>query len=116
RASPLMRSTAPSTGHRPRCGRQSRPRATDGPFSAVLCPVVAPQEVRSELIEAWAADLAHDKVDLAAENIERLFDAPGPTRDRTVKRRATEEHELGAEAEGDQDIGATAHAAVEHHG
>src|SRR5271155_5489303 len=45
------------------------------------------------------------------------FLTPGsPPATRAIARRRAEEDELGAEAEGDQDGGAAAHAAVEHHG
>src|SRR5215472_16572512 len=85
------------------------------PWSAVLRPVVAPQKVGAELVEARAADLAHDEVDLAAENIDHLVYAGQSTCHRTIERRPAEEHELGPKTEGDQDVGAAPHAAVEHH-
>src|SRR5258708_32203488 len=114
-----MRSTACTTRRSaPRRGRQRTPLAIEwcGPSSAVLGPVVAPQEIGAELVEARAADLAHDEVDFAAEDVERLLDAGKPTRDGAVECRAAKEHELGAEAKGDQDVGAAAHTAIEHHG
>jgi hypothetical protein len=83
--------------------------------SAVLHPIVAPQKVGAELIEAWTADLAHDEVDLAAEDVDHLLDAGWPAGDGAVERRSAEEDELGAETEGDQDVSAAAYAAVEHH-
>ena len=44
------------------------------------------------------------------------FLTPGePAGDRAVERRPAEEHELRAEAQRDQDVGAAPHAAVEHH-
>src|SRR5260370_29864854 len=113
-----MRSTACTTRRSaPRRGRQRTPLATEwcGPPSAVLHPVVVPQEVGAELTEARAADLAHDEVDLAAEDVDRLLDPGNPADDGAVERRPAEKYELGAEAKGDQDVGTAAHAAVEHH-
>src|SRR5437763_15550387 len=83
--------------------------------SAVALPVLGPQEIGAELIEARAADLAHHEVDLAAEDIDRLLDPGQPAGDRAVKRRPAEEAELRAEAPRDQDVGAAPDAAVEHH-
>src|SRR5207248_9380909 len=64
--------------------------------------------------EAWAADLPHDEVDLAAEDIDRFLDTGQPARHRAIEGRAPEEAELRPEAHRDQDIGAAPHAAVEH--
>ena len=50
-------------------------------------PVVAPQEIGPELVEARAADLAHDQVDLAAEDVDCLLD-PGQAR-RRPRRKAS---------------------------
>ena len=50
----------------------SKCRPNSAGRSAVLRPVVAPQEIGAELVEARAADLGHDQVDLAAEDVERL--------------------------------------------
>src|SRR5207302_1540206 len=61
------------------------------------------------------ADLPHDEVDLAAEDVDDLFDARNSADDGAVKGWPAEEHELGAEAEGDEDIGAAPDPAVEHH-
>src|SRR6202011_6332686 len=63
--------------------------------SAVLHPVVTPQKVGAELVEARAADLAHHEVDFAAEDVDHLVDAGKPTGDRAIERRPAEEHELG---------------------
>jgi hypothetical protein len=63
-----------------------------------LHPVIAPQEIGAELIEARAADLAHHEVDFAAENIECLLDAGKSAGDGAVERRLAEKHELSAEA------------------
>src|SRR5207237_3007600 len=117
RASPLMRSTARSTGHQLRCGRWCNPPATERaePVSAVLRPILAPQEVGAELVEARAADLAHDEIDFAAEDVDHLIDARNSADNGAVKRRAAEEHELGAEAERDQDVGTAPDPTVEHH-
>jgi len=90
------------------------PQPTEPP-SAVLHPVVTPQEVGPELVEARAADLSHDKINLAAEDVDHLLDAGESTRDGAVESRPAKEHELSAETEGDQYVGAAAHAAVEHH-
>src|SRR2546421_195896 len=74
--------------------------------SRVAGPVVAPEEIGAELVEARAADLAHHQVDLAAEDVDRLLD-PGQTAgDRAIERRPPEEAELRAEAHRDQDVGA----------
>src|SRR5579884_4484961 len=83
-------------------------------LSAVALPVFLPQEIGTELVEAGAADLAHDQVDLAAEDVDRLLDAVETARDRAVQRRPAEEAEFRAEAHRDQDVGAAPHAAVEH--
>src|SRR5712692_6172591 len=86
-----------------------------GQKSAVLLPVVLPQKVGAKLIEARAADLAHDEVDLAAEDVERLLNPGEPAGDRAVERRPAEKAELRADEERDQDIGAAPHTAVEHY-
>jgi len=66
------------TGPRPALdagsGGRAMTRAPNAPLG-VLAPVPGPQKIRTELIEAGAADLAHDQVDLGAEDIDRLFDA-----------------------------------------
>src|SRR4051794_10522085 len=74
--------------------------------SAVAGPVVGPQEIGAELVEARAADLAHDEVDLVDENIDRLLDPGKAASSRAVQRRPPEEAEIGAEAQRDQDVGA----------
>src|SRR6266568_4863065 len=84
--------------------------------SAVLWPVLGPQEIGAELIEAWAADLAHYQVDLAPEDVDRLFDAGQSAGGGGVERRPPHEAEIGAEAERDQDVGATPHPAVKQQG
>src|SRR5260370_31221346 len=78
-------------------------------------PVVAPQEIGAELVEARNADLAHHQVDLAAEDVDRLLYAGQPTGHRAVERPPAEEHDVRAEAQRDQDIGAAPHAAGDHH-
>src|SRR5436190_16103002 len=83
--------------------------------SAVARPVVGPQEIGAELVEARAADLAHDEVDLAAEDVDRLLDPGEPARHRAIERRPAEEAELRPEAHRDHDVGAAPYAAVEHH-
>src|SRR3954454_6810099 len=72
----------------------------------VSCPILLPQEIRPELVEAGAADLGHYGVDLGAENIDRLLDPRQAASDRAVKRRAAKEHELRTEAHRDQNVGA----------
>src|SRR5947209_9545231 len=82
----------------------------------VARPVVIPQEIGAELIEARAADLAHDEVDLAAEDVDRLLDPGEPARHRAIEGRSAEKAELRPEAHRDHDVGAAPDAAVEHHG
>ena len=95
RAAPSRRWTARSAGRPPReAGGANRRQLNAEAASAVLRPVVAPQEIGPELVEARAADLAHDEVDLAAEDVDRLLDPGKPAGDRAVKRRAAEEDEL----------------------
>src|SRR6266851_4315921 len=84
-----------------------------GTPSDVARPVVAPQEVGAELIEARTADLAHDQVDLFDEDVDRPFDTGQPAGGGTVERRPAHEAEIGAKTQRDQDIGAAANAAVE---
>jgi isopentenyl diphosphate isomerase/L-lactate dehydrogenase-like FMN-dependent dehydrogenase len=43
------------------------------PGLAVPCPVLLPQEIGAELVEARAADLRHHGVDLGAEDVDRLL-------------------------------------------
>src|SRR5438132_12929641 len=81
--------------------------------SDVARPVVAPQEVGTELVEARAADLAHDQVDLVDEDVDRRLDAGQPAGRRTIEGRAPHKAEVGAETQRDQDIGAAANPAVE---
>src|SRR3984893_9344358 len=84
--------------------------------SHVARPVVAPQEIGAELIEAGTADLAHDQIDLADKDVDRLFDPGEPAGGSTIQGRAPHEAEIGAETERDQDIGAAANPAVEQQG
>jgi hypothetical protein len=77
-------------------------------------PILRPQEVRAELVEAGATDLAHHEVDLGLEDVDRLLDPGQSAGNRAVKRRAAEGDKLRAEAHRDQDIGAAPHATVEH--
>src|SRR5271165_4339627 len=84
--------------------------------SDVPLPVVTPQEIGAELIEAGAADLAHDKVDLVVENRDRLLDTGQTAGGRAIEGRAPHEAEIGAEAQRDQDVGAAANPAVEQQG
>src|SRR5580704_4508519 len=81
----------------------------------VARPIVGPQEIGAELVEARAADLAHHEVDLAAEDVDCLLDPGQPARHRAVKRRAAKEAEFRAEAARDQYVGTAPDAAVEHH-
>jgi hypothetical protein len=67
--------------------------------SAVLRPVVGPQEVGTEFIEARTADLAHHQVDLAAEDADRLLDPGEPAGRGAVEGRAAEKNEIGSEAQ-----------------
>src|SRR5579883_3043806 len=87
-----------------------------GGRSAVVLPVLAPQEIGSELIEARAADLAHDEIDLVLQDRDRLGGAGHAADDRAVQRRPAEKYEARPEAQRDQDVGVAAHAAVEHDG
>src|SRR3954451_3855106 len=80
---------------------------------AVALPVVGPQEIGAELVEARAPDLAHHEVDLASEDVDGFLDPGDATGSRAVKGRPAHEAEIGAEAERDQDVGAAAHAAVQ---
>src|ERR1700739_48267 len=82
--------------------------------SAIARPIRFPQKIGAELVEARAADLTHDEVDLAAEDRNRLFDPGDPAGGSTVEGRAAHEAELRAEAQRDQNVGAAAQAAVEH--
>ena len=84
--------------------------------SAVARPIFAPQEIGAELVEARAADLAHDQVDLVDEDVDRLLDPGQPAGRRAIEGRAAHEAEIGAEAQRDQDVGAAANAAVEQQG
>src|SRR5712691_6843579 len=84
--------------------------------SYVARPILPPQEIGAELVEARAADLAHHEIDLAAEDVDRLLDPGDATGGRTIERRPAHKAKAGAETKGDQDIGATPHAAVEHYG
>src|SRR5215469_12901628 len=99
RGAPSRRWTARS----PSARYHSKERRQCSFASAVLGPVVAPQEIGAELVEARAADLAHHEIDLAAEDVDRLLDAGQPAGDGAVERRAAEKHELGAQAKRDQD-------------
>src|SRR5260370_24198658 len=81
--------------------------------SAVALPVVLPQEIGAELVEAGAADLAHHQVDLVDEDVDRLLDPGQPAGRGAVQGRPAEEAEIGAAAQRDQDVGAAPHAAVE---
>src|SRR6266446_8336269 len=72
--------------------------------SAVLRPIVGPQEIGAELIEARTADLPHHQVDLAPEDVDRLLDAGQSAGRGAVERRPAHETEIGAEAERDQDV------------
>src|SRR6266436_4900327 len=54
--------------------------------SNIARPVVAPQEIGAELIEARAADLAHHQVDLVDEDVDRLFHAGKPAGGGTIER------------------------------
>src|SRR5260370_40404765 len=84
--------------------------------SAVLRPVLGPQEIGAELTEARTADLAHYQVDLAREYVDRLLDAGQSAGGGTIERRSPHKAEIGAEAERDQDVGATPHPPVEQQG
>src|SRR5437763_11549880 len=77
--------------------------------SAVARPVVGPQEIGAELIEARAADLAHYQIDLVDEDIDRLLDPGEPAGRGGIEGRAYEEAEIGAEPQRDQDVGAAPH-------
>src|SRR5947209_939071 len=84
--------------------------------SYVSRPVVAPQEIGTELIEAGTADLAHNEIDLFDKDVDRLFDAGQPAGRRTIEGRAAHKAEIGAETERYQNVGATPHPAVEQQG
>src|ERR1700730_14123849 len=84
--------------------------------SHVARPVVAPQEIGAEMIEAGAADLAHDEVDLTDKDVDRLFNAGEPSGGGTIEGRPPHKAKIGAEAQRDQDIGTAAHPAVEQQG
>src|SRR5271170_889568 len=104
------RSAPPGTSQPPAGGAKAR---ADGARSAVLGPVVAPQEIGAELVEARAADLAHDQVDFVAEDVNHLLDTGNPACDGAIERRPAEKDELRAKAPRDQDVGAAPHPAVE---
>src|SRR5580704_16279809 len=84
--------------------------------STVAAALVLPQEIGAELAETRTTDLAHHQVDLVDEDVDRLLDPRQPAGRGAVERRAAEEAEIGAEAERDQDVGATSDAAVEQQG
>src|SRR5579872_985974 len=84
--------------------------------SAVSAALVLPQEIGSEIAEAGAADLAHHEIDLVDKNVDRLLHPRQAIGCRAVKRRPAEEAEIGAEGEGDQDVGAASDAAVQKQG
>src|SRR5262249_19815375 len=84
--------------------------------SHISRPVVAPQKIGAELIEARAADLTHHEIDLADEDLDRLFDAGQSAGSGAIEGRGSNKAEIGAEAERDQDVGAAPHAAVEQQG
>src|SRR6516225_3501436 len=84
--------------------------------SHIARPVVAPQKIGAELIEARAADLPHHEIDLADEDLDRLFDPGQSAGSGAIEGRASHKAEIGAEAERDQDIGAAPHATVEEQG
>src|SRR5271169_1780670 len=77
-------------------------KAWEGEGLPIPAAFVLPQEIGAELVEAWAADLAHHQIDLAAEDVDRRLDAVEPAGDRAVKRRTAERDELRAEAQRDQ--------------
>ena len=60
---------------RPQGKSRADTRQPAEPGLAVPRPVVGPQEIGAELAEARAADLAHDQVDFAAEDVDHLVDA-----------------------------------------
>src|SRR6266487_4299313 len=81
--------------------------------SAVFRPVVGPQEIGAELIEAWTTDLPHHQIDLAPEDVDSLLYPRQPAGGGAVERRPPHEAEIGAETERDQDVGAAPDPAVE---
>src|ERR1700730_18157862 len=84
--------------------------------SHVARPVVAPQEIGAELIEAGAADLAHDEVDLTDKDVDRLFDAGEPSGGATIAGRPPQKAKIGPETQRNQDIRTATHPAVEQQG
>src|SRR5260370_34000899 len=83
--------------------------------SAVLRPVVGPQEIGAELAEARTADLPHHQIDLVDEDVDCLLDAGQSAGRGAVERRPPHETELGAEAKRDQDVSAPPDPAIEQH-
>src|SRR6184192_2861235 len=71
--------------------------------SAVALPIVLPQEIGAELVEAGAADLAHHQIDLVDEDIDRFLDPGKPASRGAVEGRPAEETEISTEAQRDQD-------------
>src|SRR5215468_9705940 len=101
-----------------RDSRESRdPGASNrDPGSYVARPVVAPYEIGAELIEARAADLAHDQIDLVDKDVDRLFDARPAAGGGAIESRAPHKAEIGTQAQRDQYIGAAANSTIEKQG
>ena len=83
---------------------------------SIARPILAPQEIGAELVEARAADLAHHEVDFLDKDVDRLLDPGQAAGSRPIERRTAHEAEIGAEAQRDQDVGAAADPAVEQQG
>ena len=71
--------------------------------------------MRTELRDAVTAEQRHDPVHFALEDLERLPRAGLAAGGDTVEHGAAEQHEVGAERQGLDDVGAAAEAAVDEH-
>ena len=69
-------------------------------------------KTRSEIVQIVASQLSDNAIDLFAEQVDRVGDAPFFAESRCIQKRPSSEDKVGAQRQGLDDIGAAADAAV----